>query len=190
MNRIKYLLAAIGVAGIPAMLAAHPPTVIEPGAGRDVPVPFHPARLLLSGGASEGGVAIYEFTVPPNSAGAPPHVHANEDEYAYVLEGTLGLLAGEDIVTAGPGTLVALTRGHVHAFWNSGDDPVRTLFLVSGDGEFEEFFDAVAVALRETPPAGPDEAGAMVGRIAAEHAITIRMDAVPDTVRHLYQPPE
>ena len=166
--------------------AGHAPQIVAPGEGRDVPVPFHETRLLLSGEASEGGVAIYEFDVPAGTAGAPPHVHANEDEYAYILDGDLSMMIGETIVSAGPGTLVAMTRNHVHAFWNDSEAPARALFLVSGDGQFEQFFDAVAVALREERPAGPEAAGAIVARLGAEHDITVRMDALPDELRGLY----
>ena len=167
--------------------SAHEPVVVPPGEGRPVPVPFHETTLLLSETGSPAGVSIYEFVVSPRSGGAPPHRHTHEDEYAYVLEGTLTLMLGEQTVEAGPGTLAALTRGTVHAFWNATDQPVRTLFFIS-QGGFERFFDAVAVSLRDEPPANTQDANARIGAIAAEHGIEIRPELIPDEVRDLYAP--
>ena len=169
--------------------AVHEPVVVQPGEGRSVPVPFHETILLLSEDGSEAGVSIYEFVVAPESGGAPPHRHSYEDEYAYVLEGTLTLMVGDEVVEAGPGTLAALTRGSVHAFWNATNQPVRTLFFVS-EGGFEHFFDAVAISLRDDPPATAEDANARVGAIAAEHGIEIRPELIPEQARSFYLPPE
>ncbi|MEQ8861683.1 MAG: cupin domain-containing protein [Pseudomonadales bacterium] len=187
MARTFWAPLLITTAAFAASASAHEPVVVPAGEGRSVAVPFHETRLLLSETGSEGGASIYEFVVPPRSGGAPPHEHTHEDEYAYVLDGTLTLLLGDRTVEAGPGTLAALTRGTVHAFWNASDEQVRTLFFVSRGG-FEHFFDAVAVSLREQPPATAEEANARVGAIAAEHGIAIRPELIPESVRDLYEP--
>lgn len=41
---------------------------------------------------------------------APLHYHHNEDEYSYVLSGTLGALLGDEVVKATPGTWVFKPR--------------------------------------------------------------------------------
>ncbi len=166
---------------------AHEPVIVAPGEGRMVPVPFHESKLLLSEDASAAGISVYEFVVPPRTGGAPPHEHGNEDEFAYVLDGILTLMLGDRVAQAGPGTLAALTRGTVHAFWNASDQPVRALFFVS-EGGFEQFFDEVAVMLREEMPESPDQANARIGAIAAEHGIAIRPELIPAEVQVLYAP--
>jgi quercetin dioxygenase-like cupin family protein len=166
---------------------AHSPQITEAGAGRIVEVPFHETRLLLSQDQSEAGVSIYEFVIPPKSGGAPPHVHTHEDEYAYIIDGTLTLMLGDKIAEAGPGTLAAMTRGAVHGFWNNTEMPVKTLFFIS-QGGFEAFFDEVAMSLREQPPASADEANARIGKLAAEQGIIIRPELIPEDARALYQP--
>ena len=167
--------------------AAHEPVVVLPGDGQRVPVPFHETTLLLSEADSPAGVSVYEFVVEPMSGGAPPHQHTHEDEYAYVLDGTLTLMLGERTLDAGPGTFAALNRGTVHAFWNATDRPTRTLFFVSHGG-FEQFFDAVAVSLRDQPPADATDANARVAGIAAEYGIELRPELIPAEVRPLYAP--
>ncbi len=75
----------------------------------------------------------------------------------------------------------------MHAFWNDTDKPVKTLFFIS-EGGFEDFFDAVAVSLREQPPTDAGEANARIGALAAEQGISIRPELIPDNVRPLYRP--
>jgi quercetin dioxygenase-like cupin family protein len=58
-----------------------------------------------------------------------PHVHPDEDDAFYVLEGELTFLLGEEglEVLAGPGTFVLVPPGTRHGFTNRTDAPVRML---------------------------------------------------------------
>ena len=62
---------------------------------------------------------------PPRSGGSL-HYHHNEDEYSFVLRGTLGALLGDDVVTAKAGTWVVKPREQWHTFWNLRDDPSKS----------------------------------------------------------------
>lgn len=106
-----------------------------------------------------------------------------------MLEGEVTLLDGEEVVTAGPGALAALTRGHQHAFWNAGETPLKMLVMVSGENRFEDFFDALVLALREEAPTDGRAFGALVGRVAVEHDIEMRPDALPGEARPFYPVP-
>ena len=55
------------------------------------------------------------------------HVHAEEDDAFYILEGEMTFTLGEEEVTAPPGTFVLVPPGVEHGFRNSGADPVRML---------------------------------------------------------------
>ena len=56
------------------------------------------------------------------------HVHDDEDDAFYVLEGELTfLLAGGETLAAGPGTFVLIPPGVEHGFRNDGEVPVRML---------------------------------------------------------------
>ena len=41
--------------------------------------------------------------ISPCSLAAPLHRHHNEDEYTYVLQGTVSIVVGDKVVRAGPG---------------------------------------------------------------------------------------
>jgi quercetin dioxygenase-like cupin family protein len=106
------------------------------------------ARLML--GAAETGerFSLVEHPIVPRGLAAPLHMHANEDEYSFVLEGKVGFQLGDDVVYGEPGDLVFKPRGIPHAFWNAGDEAARVLEIISPGG-FEAFFTEMA-ALMET----------------------------------------
>jgi mannose-6-phosphate isomerase-like protein (cupin superfamily) len=97
----------------------------------------------FDGSETGGRFSIVHHPLAPRALAAPLHYHHNEDEYSYVLEGTLGALLGNDVVTAGPGTWVAKPRKQWHTFWNAGDTPCRIIEVISPAG-FEDFFREVA----------------------------------------------
>ena len=62
---------------------------------------------------------------------APLHVHHEDDEAWYVLEGRLGLRRGEGTVVASAGAAVLVPRGTPHTFWNAGPGEVRYLIVMT-----------------------------------------------------------
>ena len=91
---------------------------------------------------TNGSFALVEHPIEPHTLGAPPHLHHNEDEYSYILEGEVTVLVGERVIQAGPGTLVAKPRGIMHTFWNTGAEPAKILEIIAPGG-FEHYFEEV-----------------------------------------------
>lgn len=89
--------------------------------------------------------AVVHHPIAPRALAAPLHRHHHEDEYSYILKGTLGALLGEEVLTAGPGTWVLKRRGQWHTFWNAGNDPCEIIEVISPAG-FENYFREVAAA--------------------------------------------
>ena len=56
-----------------------------------------------------------------------PHVHADEDDSFYILEGELTFVLGGEDVIAPAGTFVLVPPGVEHGFRNDGAEPVRIL---------------------------------------------------------------
>lgn len=69
-------------------------------------------------------------SVDPPRYIAPPHLHHNDDESWYVLEGRLRVQVGADIVEAAAGAGVFVPRGTPHTYWNAGPDPLRYLLIM------------------------------------------------------------
>ncbi|MDX6485417.1 MAG: hypothetical protein QOF43_570 [Gaiellaceae bacterium] len=83
--------------------------------------------------------SVVHHPLEPRALAAPLHRHTREDEYSYVLEGTLGALLGDEVVIAEPGTWVFKPRNQWHTFWNAGDTPCEIIEIISPAG-FENFF--------------------------------------------------
>ncbi|MBA3300275.1 MAG: cupin domain-containing protein [Thermoleophilaceae bacterium] len=103
---------------------------------------------MVDGAESGGGFSLVEHPMPPRRLAAPLHRHANEDEYSYVLEGSMGALLGDEVVVAQAGDLVFKPRNQWHTFWNAGDEPARILEIISPAG-FEKFFESLVDFDRE-----------------------------------------
>jgi uncharacterized cupin superfamily protein len=77
----------------------------------------------LSGADTGGAFAVVEHPIEPGRL-VLPHVHKHEDEYSYVLEGTIGARVGDhEVAAVGPGSYLLKPRGLMHTFWNAGQRP-------------------------------------------------------------------
>jgi mannose-6-phosphate isomerase-like protein (cupin superfamily) len=64
---------------------------------------------------------------------APLHLHRNDDEAWYVLEGSLCVQVGKGVVEARAGSAVFVPRGTPHTCWNPGPGLVRYLLVMTSD---------------------------------------------------------
>lgn len=64
---------------------------------------------------------------------APLHLHRNDDEAWYVLEGKLHVRVGQQVVEASAGAAVFVPRGTVHTYWNPGPGLVRYLLVMTSN---------------------------------------------------------
>jgi mannose-6-phosphate isomerase-like protein (cupin superfamily) len=112
--------------------------------------------IKASADTTGGAFTIVEENEPVDT---PLHVHENEDELFYVLEGEHIFQVGDQEFQTGPGGLVFAPRGVPHAQRRVVPRAGRILVLASPAG-FEGFFRALAEA---------DRAGA-IGPDAYEHA--------------------
>jgi mannose-6-phosphate isomerase-like protein (cupin superfamily) len=118
--------------------------VVKPGEGRSVSLGGMGVVFKVSGAETGGAFAVVEHPIEPGRL-VLPHVHANEDEYSYVLEGTIGARVGDHEVVAGPGSYLIKPRGLMHTFWNAGPGPARLLEVISPAG-FVSYFVELAEA--------------------------------------------
>ena len=118
---------------------------------------FLDALLIVKAtGEQTGGAFALIDNVGPPGGGSPYHVHHNEDEAFYVLEGEITVYVGDEKIKAEPGTWVYGPREVPHGFRIEGDSPARFLLLYTPAG-FEQYFVEVGEPARELtlPPAEP-----------------------------------
>lgn len=107
-----------------------------------------PARgtlaFLAKGERTSGALTAFVSNIAPGE-GPPFHLHLNEDEMIYVLEGRLRVRLEEAIHEAPVGSLVFLPRRVPHAWQNVGDEPARFLGVFTPAApSMERFFERAA----------------------------------------------
>lgn len=146
--------------------------IVPPGQGRKLVTKAQEVTFKVTG-AHGSFVSCFEVVVPPGfDVGA--HTHDRSQEFFYVLEGELDLLAfepvertgdnwedwvspeGDRIVRAGPGSCMFVPPGCPHAFRNSTDKPARMLFQSYPSPDHERYFEEIAEIWSAGPTVDPD----------------------------------
>lgn len=105
----------------------------------------------------------WHASLPPGTF-VPPHIHPEQDEYLYILEGKFDFLLDGVEQSAEPGDLVTLPRGIPHGIFNNSDITIKTLFWVTPSLQLYDLFWALHNL-------GPTADPAEVVAISAAHAI-------------------
>jgi mannose-6-phosphate isomerase-like protein (cupin superfamily) len=123
---------------------------------------FGEVTILVRASAESTGGAFSLFEEVPPMVDTPRHVHSNEDELFYVLDGEHVIEVGGDEFRVGPGGLVLAPRGIPHAQRRVVSGEGRLLVLTAPAG-FEGFFRDLAAA-DEAGALGPDAYAAASSR--------------------------
>ena len=117
--------------------------VLSPGEGRSLWFQGNLMTIKVAGEHTDDALGVVEGTFRPGH-GPPLHVHRNEDELFYLLDGQMLVACDESTFKAETGDLVFLPRGIPHAFKvPDGGGPARALFLVT-PARFLSFIEAAA----------------------------------------------
>jgi quercetin dioxygenase-like cupin family protein len=133
---------------------------------------------LVTGEESDGQYFSMLAVVPPNG-GPPPHIHDNEDETFYVLEGQPTFRIGDERVVGGPGDFVNVPKGVLHNFHNGTDSIVKMILTFTPAG-IERFFEETLERCHDLTQDCPDnlaEVGARFGEAGPRYGITFYPEA-------------
>ena len=105
--------------------------------------------LALPGGSSfvirtpaadtNGERVELEITIPPSSAGPPPHFHPRQEEQWQVLAGTLEVQVDGNWRTLREGESATIPAGHVHTLRNRTNETVRVLDVHVPALDFQDY---------------------------------------------------
>jgi quercetin dioxygenase-like cupin family protein len=131
------------------------------------------ATIKVSGETTAGRVAVIEH-LAQRGAGSPLHVHHREDEWFYVIDGSLTFWVGGEVFEAAAGAFVYGPRDIPHTFLVTSEQ--ARFLLVTEPAGFEDFMRALgepAATLTVPPPAAPPSDLAPLVAAAAEYGIEI-----------------
>jgi len=117
-------------------------TIVKPEQALPINVFGIDAKILLTTEATGGAISVVLGYLEPGE-GPPDHVHFNQDEMFFILEGTCELTVGDQTTTAGPGTIAFVPRNVVHRFKCVGDTTTRMLEW-SLPGGLDHYFKAIS----------------------------------------------
>jgi len=122
---------------------------------------------VLAGKAATGS---YEITLQEGGAGMGPPPHSHDwDESFFVMEGTIEFACDGHSELCGPGTLVHVPAGTVHAF-SFGPEGGKMLEFTGATSQATQMFGAMD---REISAAAPDLEKAMT--VLAENGVTVHV---------------
>jgi quercetin dioxygenase-like cupin family protein len=83
-------------------------------------------------------LSVFDLTFQPGWEGVDPHVHADQADSFFVLEGEVEFILGDETQLTGPGSFIAAPRGARHGFRNPGQAPIRLLNFHAPETGFAE----------------------------------------------------
>ena len=104
--------------------------------------------VKVSGKDTNGDLAIFEQTSLSPKRGTPLHIHPNQDEVFYVLEGEYQFQVGKDSFRLKTGDSIFLPRKVAHA-WAQVSERGRMTVIFQPAGKLEAFFLTMAALTKE-----------------------------------------
>ncbi|GAB3019476.1 hypothetical protein GCM10027185_15840 [Spirosoma pulveris] len=99
--------------------------------------------VKISGSDTDGGLAIFEQTSLSPKRGTPLHVHPDQDEVFYVIEGAYYFQVGDEKFNLKAGDSIFLPRNVPHA-WTQVADKGKMIVVFQPAGKMEDFFVSLA----------------------------------------------
>jgi mannose-6-phosphate isomerase-like protein (cupin superfamily) len=152
------------------------PKVVGPNDGKSGFLGSIGARFMIDGSEAANRFSLVEHPMSVHALAAPLHKHGREDEYSYVLQGSIGALLGDSVVVGKPGDLIFQPRSQWHTFWNAGDTPARILEIISPAG-FEKFFQEL-IDLSGAAKAPPQ----VLAQLCARYELDIDFGSIPGLI--------
>jgi mannose-6-phosphate isomerase-like protein (cupin superfamily) len=151
--------------------SARKPFVLKKGEGQSVWSLGGRFTVKVAGADADGRFSLVE-TLAFRSTEPPLHIHHNEDEAWYIVDGQMTFYVGEAVLRANAGSFVFAPSGIAHTF-TVDVEPTRVLVFASPAG-FERFaLELGETAMSDKPPAGlavpgPDVLGPVAERYGIE----------------------
>ena len=122
------------------------------------------ARLIATGGGTDGRYGLFRWDMSGTPGGATPHYQRTFSEAFYVIDGRIGLYDGRDWREGEAGDFLYVPPGGVHAFRNDSGAPVSMLILFAPAPPREAYFRELAERLASGVTYSDDDRTAFLAR--------------------------
>lgn len=133
--------------------------LLRPDGGKVIQVFQERMTFKVMSADTNGLYTLFVNSAEPGG-GSPPHIHHQEDEAFFILEGNYEFLLGDKTLELGPGSFLFAPRGIAHASKNVGTTTCRMVVIVSPAGLercFEEMGQPVPDSSAPATPSGPPD---------------------------------
>ena len=146
------------------MNALHP-IIVPPDAGQLI----NHVQLKVRSEHTDGKYLVIAVEHEPGD-GIPPHVHSNEDEIAWVIDGDVEVVIGNETHQATAGTTVFFPRHVPHGYRAKGTRRLKMLWTVIPGQGFEDML----LEMNDIPPESltPDTMAEVAGKYGIEFVAT------------------
>ena len=128
-------------------------------------------RFLLDAAATNGSVAMFEFTVPVGAKVPMPHSHKHYDETIYGVAGVITFTVEGKAVDIAPGQSCFIPRGAVHGFNNLKQTGAKALAVVTPALIGPDFFKETAAIVNAGGPPDIEKLKAVLAKHGLEPAM-------------------
>jgi quercetin dioxygenase-like cupin family protein len=134
------------------------PRILLPGEGESVQIGTTTHTTFKAvGSETDDRLGLFEHRMAPGAPGASPHVHREQLEAFYVLNGVVELTLDGRTFAAPRGTFVNVPENMSHGFRNPYTDQATMLIVFTPAINREEYFRGLAELYADGRQAGEDE---------------------------------
>jgi mannose-6-phosphate isomerase-like protein (cupin superfamily) len=121
--------------------------------------------VKVSAQDTNGGFCVTEI-IDVEKGGPARHLHHEQEEWFYVVEGEYAIEVGEEHYELGPGDSVLAPRKVAHVWAHVGEGAGRLIAALQPAGEIEAFFDDLAML-------GSAPEREALGRVFSSHGLEL-----------------
>jgi quercetin dioxygenase-like cupin family protein len=103
----------------------------------------YPVMAKVAGADTNGRYSLFQLVQPPNT-GPALHIHTEQNEWFFVMSGTIGVKLGDKKIVLKAGDSLMAPKGVPHAYVTIGADDAHLLFLFDPAGDMEGHFAALS----------------------------------------------
>ncbi|MCC5633252.1 cupin domain-containing protein [Nostoc sphaeroides CHAB 2801] len=135
-------------------------------------------KFIQTGEETGGQYDLFDAYIPPN-VGTTPHIHLEQDEGFYIVDGEVKFQLNDKIIIATPGTFVNVPKDTIHAYRNLEAIPARMIIqgVPSGLDKLIEDTSRPGTDISAAFPAFSDEALDRIVEIFAENG-SLALDSI------------